>query len=247
MLALAIPERPSWRMAEPTTAERADRVVWGRALRALRLKSGKTLQQASANYRRFGQRVGDPARGLSVQRWQQAEKGNATFGEEQASRYAEALGRSFDDLLTERARILGEVPRRSSSGFAERETRPLVIPIFGRPELDAGGWKIGNGQVTEGGFDLRELLTPAIGVTYVADDSMAGWSEPGAMVIFDRSKRPIEGRGCVVETLAGDLYPRIFVGIDEEHVLVRATASPKIIPFRRQEVRGVYAVRLRGN
>lgn len=234
-------------MVDPTSAEKADRIVWGRALKALRVRSGKTLQEAAAAYRKFGQPKSEPPKGISVQRWQQAESGGIRFGEEQIERYCEALGASPEDLQVQRAKIMGQQPRQETPGFAERETRGLVIPIFGRPELGADGWQVRHAQYSDGNFDLRELMTPAIGVVRVADELMRGWADPGAPVIFDRSRRPLEGKGCVVETNDGDLYPRIFAGIDDEHVFVKTMASRKVIAFRRADVKGVYAVTFRGD
>ncbi len=66
-------------------------------------------------------------------------------------------------------------------------------------------------------------------------------------MIFDRGRRPVEGKGCVLETKAGELYVRLYVGMDEEHVLVRSLATPGPRAFKRSEVKGVYAVKFWGD
>lgn len=233
-----------WRVSEDP--EKTERQVWGAAVRALRLRQGRTLYEAATAYEPDGFVPGGPDKGLSVQRWQQIEKGSLKFNPDQRKRLAKALDASTEELELERARILGHRPRQAATGMAEREQRGLVIPIWGRAELDKEGWKIKAADQDAGGLDLRDLLGPSIGVLRVADGSMVGWADDGDLVIFDRDRRPREGKGCVVETLAAELYPRLFLGIDDEHVLVRSMTTPQPHAFRRDQIKGVYAVRFRG-
>lgn len=231
----------------PDTPEKTDRQVWGAALRALRLRSGKTLYEAASAYEPEGFTPGDPDKGVSVQRWQQIEKGQVKFTPEQRKRLAKALDATLEELDLERARILGHRPRPPAAGLEEREARGLVIPIWGRTEFGAEGWKVRASEISEAGFDVRELAGPSIGVTYVPDDTMQPKANPGALVIFDRGRRPAVDAGCVVETQAGELYPRMFVGDDAEHVLVRSLKVTRPVAFKREEVKGVYAVRFWGD
>jgi hypothetical protein len=182
-----------------------------------------------------------------VQRWQQIEKGSLRFTPEQRGRIAAALGATVEEIELERARILGHRPTRQQlRGMAEPETRGLVIPIYGRTELDRDGWRVTDAGKTEGFFDLRELMGPSIGVTHVADDGMGEKAAPGATVIFDRSRRPAKGKGCVVETVTGEMYVRLFDGVDDDHVVVRNLAG-RPTAFARGQVKGVYAVRFWGD
>lgn len=228
-------------------AEKTDRQVWGAAVRALRLRSGKTLAEAASGYEPEGFTPGDPGKGVSVQRWQQIEKGQVKFTAGQRKRLAKALDATGEELDLERARILGHRPRPAAAGAEEREQRGMVIPIWGRTEFGAEGWKVNAAEISEAGFDLRDLGGPSVGVTYVPDDTMLPKAKPGALVIFDRSRRPDVDGGCVVETHAGELYPRMFVGEDAEHVLVRSLKATRPVAFRRELVKGVYAVRFWGD
>jgi hypothetical protein len=233
-----------WRVSEDP--EKTERQVWGAAVRALRLRSGLTLHEAASAYEPDGFVPGGPDKGLSVQRWQQIEKGGLKFTPDQRKRLAKALDATPEGLELERARILGHRPRVAVTGMAEREPLGLVIPMWGRAELGKDGWKIKAAEPASPGLDLRDLLGPSIGVLRVVDGTMTGWAEDGDLVIFDRDRRPREGKGCVVETLTGDLYPRLFVGLDDDHALVRSMAHQKPVAFKRSEIKGVYAVRFRG-
>jgi transcriptional regulator with XRE-family HTH domain len=230
----------------PEVPDLSERQVWGAAVKALRLRAGLTLNDAASAYEPPGFTPGDPDRGLSVQRWQQIEKGSSRFTVEQRATIAKAVGATIEELELERARILGHRPRGRASGMAEPEPRGWAIPIYGRTELDRGGWRVTDAAKTEGFFDLRELTGASIGVTHVADDSMGLKAAPGTAVIFDRGRRPAKGKGCVVETVAGEMYVRLFDGVDHEHVIVRAMAG-KPLAFRRELVKGVYAVRFWGD
>lgn len=231
----------------PDAPEKADRQIWGAALKALRLRSGRTIASAAMAYEPVGFAPGDPNKGISVQRWQSIEGGNAKFGEAQRRSLVRALGASLEDLELERARIAGHRRPARTAGLAEPEGRAFEIPVWGRTEFAADGWTIKSADVAETTFDLRALAGPAIGVAYMPDDTMVPKVRSGRPVIFDRGRKPGVDEGCVVETLAGELYVRLFVGDDAEHVMVRSMARPTPTAFRRSDVKGVYAVRFWGD
>lgn len=243
LLATTETARQFWRVSEPP--DKTDRQVWGAALRALRQRSGKTLYEAASTYEPEGYTPGDPSKGLSVQRWQQIEKGDLKFTDEQRRRLARSLGADLEELELERARILGHRRTTRSEGVAERGA-VFTLPIWGRTEFGKDGWKVTGAEISEAAFDLRELTGPSIGVTYMPDDAMAPKVGAGRPVLFDRARRPETDKGCVVETQAGELYVRLFAGDDAEHVMVRSLAKPTPTPFKRSEIRGVYAVRFWG-
>lgn len=226
------------------TAEKTDRQVWGAAVRALRTRAGLSIYEAATNYEPEGYTPGDPDKGLSSQRWQQIEKGSLRFTPDQRERVARAVGQTVEELEHERARILGQRGRAPPRLVEVAEDgRRFTVPIYGRAQLGREGWEVSAATETEDSFDLRELLTPSIGALRVADDVMQGKADAGEIVIFDRARRPSADKGCVVETIDGRLIPRMFVGIDDEHVLVRTALSQAIQPYRRDLVRGVYAVK----
>lgn len=235
-------------MSEPSSLEKAERILWGRALRKLRERSGTTIYEAASSIRRQGQKLTETPTGISAQRWQQFEKGSLQFTADQIARVTAALGSNPDELELERAKLTGQRQRASAyGGVSEGPAPPMVIPIFGRAQLADEGWRVRDADQLDGALDLRDLLTPSMGVMRVADETMRGWAEPGDLVIFDRNRRPQPDKGCVVETLAGDLFPRLFVGIDAEHVMVRSMLAGEPFAFRRPEIKGVYAVRFRGD
>ncbi|HEV2530925.1 helix-turn-helix transcriptional regulator [Phenylobacterium sp.] len=239
--------RQSWRMAEHPP-ENTDRLVWGQALRALRKRHGRTVNEAAQAFEPERYTPGDPDKGVSVQRWSQIEKGNYRFSETQRARLAKAAGGDLEEFELERARILGHQRQAPARELAERTPRGLVIPLWGRAELAPEGWKVKGADVSEASFNLEDLARASIGATHLADDLMQPKADAGALVIFDRARRPALDKGCVVETLSGELWPRIYAGEDADHVIVRSVARPdRPQAFRRADVRGVYAVRFWGD
>jgi hypothetical protein len=231
----------------PEAPEKADRQIWGAAVKALRLRSGRTIAAAAMAYEPAGFTPGDPNKGISVQRWQSIEGGNAKFGEIQRRALVKALGSTLEDLELERARISGHRRPPRATSLAEPEGRGFEIPVWGRTEFGAEGWTIKSAEVVEATFDLRDLAGPSIGVTYMPDDTMAPKVRSGRPVIFDRGRKPDKDEGCVIETQAGELYVRLYMGDDAEHVMVRSLAKPTPAAFRRAEIKGVYAVRFWGD
>ena len=229
-------------VADQDDAEKTERQVWGAAVRALRLRSGATLHEAASAYEPDGFVAGDPNKGLSVQRWQQIEKGGLTFRPDQRRRLAKALGAAPEDLELERARILGHrLPPRTEGTSRAAPLIASVIPIYGHAEIGDRGWTVTHAEQASGGLPLAELAGAHIGAVRVVDDTLTGWAEAGELVIFDRSRRPTPGQGCVIETKAGELHVRRFVDLSLTELLVEPHTT-----FARGEVKGVYAVRFRG-
>ena len=229
-------------VADQDDAEKTERQVWGAAVRALRLRSGATLHEAASAYEPDGFVAGDPNKGLSVQRWQQIEKGGLTFKPDQRRRLAKALGAAPEELDLERARILGHrMPPRADGTSRAAPLIASVIPIFGHAEIGERGWTVTQSEQTSSGLPLAELAGAHIGAVRVVDDTLTGWAEAGELVIFDRSRRPPPGQGCVIETKAGELHVRRFIELTASALLVEPATT-----FTRAEVKGVYAVRFRG-
>jgi helix-turn-helix protein len=229
-------------VADQDDAEKTERQVWGAAVRALRLRSGATLHEAASAYEPDGFVAGDPNKGLSVQRWQQIEKGGLTFKPDQRRRLAKALGAAPEELDLERARILGHrVPSRNDGTSRATPLAALLIPIWGHAEIGERGWTVARSEQTTGTLALSELAGAHIGAVRVVDDTLTGWAEAGELVIFDRSRRPTPGQGCVIETKSGELHVRRFIALTATALVVEPATT-----FARAEVKGVYAVRFRG-
>ncbi len=243
MLLLATPERTRFLpgMAEPISVEQAERRLLGRALAELRRRAGpggKSISQQAAADRLH----------ISVQAWQKYEAGARRFTTAQVAKVTAALGGSPEELMMERARLLGQIPRQAITGLGEREQRPFEIPVWGRAKAGPEGPQVYDaGQEPEGVVDLRGLRGPSIGATRIAGDSMVPWGEPGEVVIFDRDRWPSRGAGCVIETEDGGLYVKLYDHSDEAHVFARQFNPEKLVPFRLSSIKGVYAIRLRGD
>ena len=237
VLSLAITREPysTRRMATTISAEKAEQQLLGRALKALRLRLGLT------------QPVAAEALGTSTQNWQKYEAGERRFTDLQVRRLTAALGAEPQELMDQRARILGEGPRPSAAGMAECAQRTFEIPVWGRPRAGPEGAEVHGAGEAVGAVDLHGLRSPAVGATRIADEAMIPWGHPGETVIFDRDRWPSRGAGCVIETSDGRLYVKVYDHADDAHVFARQFNPEKMISFQLGQVRGVYAIRLRGD
>lgn len=237
MLSLAInqPVRFAPRMAQTISVEEAERRVLGKALAALRDRAGLTQYEAAQ------------ALNISTQAWQMYEAGRRKFTPEQIARVTGALGNTPEDLMVQRARILGQEPPITAAGLAEREARAFEIPLWGRALVGPGGPAIGGADSSEGAVDLKGLRSTGVGATRIADGSMIPWGAPGEAVIFDRDRWPKPGEGCVIETKVGDLFVKLYDHSDAGHVYARQFNPEQVVSFALQLVKGVYAIRLRGD
>ena len=98
-----------------------------------------------------------------------------------------------------------------------------------------------------GVIDLKGLRSSATSATRIADETMTPWGEPGEIVIFDRDRWPRRGTGCVVETIAGQLLVKIYERSDDGQVHLRQFNPDQLVSLARDQVKGVYAIRLRGD
>jgi transcriptional regulator with XRE-family HTH domain len=96
-------------------------------------------------------------------------------------------------------------------------------------------------------IDLRSFAGPSSDRLRLADDTLVPWGEPGELVIFDRGRYPRRGGGCVVETAAGDKLVKLYERSDESHIYVSQLNPPRTDTLVRADLKGVYAVRLRGD
>ena len=101
MLSLAINTRRGFpqSMGNTISAEDAERRLMGRALARLRERASMTQYEAAV------------ALGMSTQGWQAYEAGKRRFTDDQIASVAKALGYEPDDLMIERARLIGQDPQ----------------------------------------------------------------------------------------------------------------------------------------
>lgn len=214
--------------------ERAEQAQLGLAFR--RLRERKRLTQA------------DVAKelGMTSQGWQKYETGERQFSEEKIAAILSAIGATRDDLNEELNRALG----RPTHGRADRSQGDLsfVIDVYGRARAGAQGIQVYDVGEPLRTVDLRQILGPSTDAMEIAGDSMVPWAEPGEIVLFDRDRYPKRGHGCVIETKAGEYYIKLYEKSDGSTLFVRElNPEERVLTFPLRDVKGVYAIRLRGD
>lgn len=222
-VALASPVyRPAFhRMADSDTDDvspaRREQLLIGKALRQLRLRYGLTLARSAERF------------DVSTQAWQRYEAGERRFPDWKLSKLAVAAGGSLEELMVERARL-------ETGGESED-----VVHLS-----DRGRGFNHNGRAGAVMTQLAGLLGPHSDSLRLASDDLSPWAESGELIIFDRDRPPRRGHGCVVEMAEGPSQVWIFDGRSEAGVRVRGPAADAE-PSTLSGVRGVYAVRFRGD
>jgi transcriptional regulator with XRE-family HTH domain len=148
------------------------------------------------------------------------ELGERRFTHDKLQRILSAIGATEQELAAERA-------------------QPFVLDVVGRSHAGGGAHRT---------VDIRQLLGPASGALEVAGEEMAPWAEPGETLFFDRDRYPKRGHGCIVETTDGAFVPRLYERSDGSTLFVRVlNPENRVESLPMNQVKGVYAVRLRGD
>lgn len=158
---------------------------------------------------------------VSTQAYQRYEAGHRKLPEHKLQALAEAAGASLEDVMRERALL----------------EQGDIIPFPPRP--------------AEGGPLLNELaflLGPGADRLRLDTDALSPWASIGELIIYDRARPPRRDHGCVVEDLDGKLSVFMFAGRDDETARLYTLAPDRREVTRPMAgLRGVYAVRLRGD
>jgi phage repressor protein C with HTH and peptisase S24 domain len=235
--ALAInSEARSFRRMTMTVDPRiAEQRLTGQAFKALRERRGK-----------FQKNIAD-ALGLTTQAWQKYEAGERRWNPETIETALLALGVGREALDAERSKILGLPPRRQSAGFSDRGSE-YTVDVVGKVRAGASGIQIFNDGEPLRQVDLRSLFGPESDAMEVAGDSVSPWANSGEIVIFDRGRFPRPGAGCVVETVEGGLLLKFYEKSDGSTLFLKELVPvERIIQIPMRDVKGIYAVRLRGD
>lgn len=214
-------------MPSTKAVHRAEQELLGKAIRTLR-------EQA-----RLPQSHIAKALDITTQGWGPYEAGERGFTDEKLERVLESLGASEDDLERVRAELLGQA---KPAGVAERSA-PFLLDVVGRSQ----GPHDNDATIAVRRVDLRQILGPSSGAIEVATEEMAPWAEPGEILFFDRDRYPKRGLGCVVETRDGRFLPRLYERSDGSTLFVKVLNPPRIDSLALADIKGVYAVRLRGD
>ncbi|HEY2178061.1 MAG TPA: helix-turn-helix domain-containing protein [Caulobacteraceae bacterium] len=221
-------------MASTVSPEQAERELTGRALRRMREDRGLFQGHVAKKM------------GMTSQAWQKYEAGERRFGDK-LPRILEAIGATEEDLRDMRAALLGGGVRLHSRGVQE-ERRPFTIDVYGRARAGPQGvqsYDVGEPLRT---IDISQILGPSTNALEIAGDSMVPWGDPGEIVLFDRDRYPKRGTGCVIETLAGEYYVKLYERSDGSTLFARELSpEDRIVTFALKDLRGVYAIRLRGD
>jgi phage repressor protein C with HTH and peptisase S24 domain len=178
--------------------------------------------------------------------YQQYEVGEREFTPERLQEILSYLRATEADLEIERARLL------SAPQAPANDTRPpvndMVFDVYARAQAGPLGHQVRDSDEPIRQIDLRQVLGKNVGATEVAGESMIPWAEPGEIVLFDRGRHPRRGYGCVIETKAGEFYVKFYSHMDGSTLFVRElNPEDRLIQFPLADLRGVYAVRLRGD
>lgn len=213
----------------------------GAAIRNLRERSrpaGKRMSQDEAAAKL----------GMTRQAWQSYEAGDrqVVLRSDVQERIAEALDTTVEALLFEYDKIIGTPARRPERTADDRDAPSfeLVVPSRAKAGRRAPlAYDLGEPETT---VDMGWMFGPNGSGLRVAGDSMTGYVESGQLVIFDRTRWPSRGEGCVIETNDGELYVKEYVAQEGPILRVRQRFPEEIIEFPMDEIKGVYAIRLRG-
>ena len=228
------------RMSETISADAAERQLLGRVLKQLRTRAGLTQPEAAE---RLGQ---------SAQSWQRYEAGERQFTPALLGKLARALNLDPEEFELERARlldVLGPAQRQSQrQAVAERSPPGFTIPVWGRVRASEQGPQVYDAGEPEHVIEATSLFGPSTGALRMAGESMIPWGEPGELIIFDRNSYPRRGHGCVIETVAGEYYVKLYEGSAGGLLMVKELfPEERTVNFMTADIKGVYAVRLRGD
>ncbi len=209
----------------------------GEAVRALRERAGLTQAAAAA------------LAGVTRQAWQNYEAGNrqAILRTDLQDELARALGVTRDDILAERDRRLGIAPTPPGRTVASpRLGAAYELAVLGSVRAGAQGPQVYDTGALETLVDVSWMFGPNARTLRVAGESMTGYAESGELIVYDLSKWPRRGEGCVVELTSGDLYVKEYLGSAQGVLKVRQRYPEEDLSFPLDQVRGVYTVRFRG-
>lgn len=215
---------------------KAEQRLLGQALRAVR-----ESRRPKPSLRDIGQ-----ALDMTGANYQQYELGERSFTQDKLDAILTALGATEAEVESERAKILGEDAQPANENRTAGD--PMVVEIYARAMAGPLGTQVRDIGEPLRQIDLRQILGRNVGATEVGGESMIPWAEPGEIVLFDRGRHPRRGYGCVIETKEGDLFVKLYSHQDGSTLFVKELyPEEKTITFPLATLKGVYAVRLRGD
>lgn len=227
-------------MDDTVSVPDAEARAMGAAVRALRDEKGLSQPQAGARMK--------PSP-VTAQAWANYEAGKRRFTEVLIGRICAAIGVSRDELISMRNRQLAEGAAPTPRPQMVREAaRVFELPVWGRARAGPSGPELHDEGEPEQVIDLRTIFGATTRALRVAGESMTGYVEPGELVIYDTATWPRRGHGCVVELHSGNFLVKLYEKTDGSTLFLREHfPEERTLDVSMAEVKGVYAVRLRGD
>lgn len=206
----------------------------GLALKILRNRSGLS-QEVAAERAQIG-----------VQSWQNYEVGRRGMDAGKIAKVTAAVGSSPEEHALEVAK-LSDADRVQHSRGMEDRSRPFALPLGGVAYGGANRPAIYDMSAPEV-IDFAAYFTANDRVLRLAGMSMYPYADEGGFVTYNVRKPPRRGQGCVIEMKAGSYLVKRFERIDAETLHVTELyPTERALEFALAEVRGIYAIGLRGD
>lgn len=242
MSSLALRSDPwiSTRMVDISAHEQQERELAGAALKILRKRAGLTQEAAVAN-----------ATGISLPSWKNYEWGKRGMDAPTLARAVAAVGSTVEAHQLEVSRLSRPMSadrnERSFLGVEDRG-RPMALPVGGvahggapRPNVFDHG---GQAEV----IDFASYFAPGTRVLRLGGMSMVPYAEPGGFVTYNPRQPARRGFGAVIEMVDGDYIVKRFDKMDADTLYVTELyPEERELTFPLSDVRGVYAIGLRGD
>lgn len=208
---------------------------------------GTALRRLRLRYELSQREAGELAN-THQQTWQRYEAGDndALLKVTLQRRLAEAIGSDHEEFLLELANLDPPRGRRTAQSVYDGRG-PLELPLAGRARAGPQGIHAYDGGDDET-FDLSGLLGDDARVLRLAGESMIPYAEPGGFVTYNLKRYPRRGQGCVIELTNGDFYVKRYERMDDDRLIVTELHPvEREVKFPLAEVKGLYAVGLRGD
>lgn len=218
--------------------EVSERKLVGRALRALRDRAGMTQPEAA------------DAMGVTVAAWQNYEAGKRQWKPALLRDVLAAIGATPEELAMARAHMQDEpqIQIATYAGVRERPAAAFQVPVHGRARMGPMGANLHDAGEPEGVIDLNSIVGPHTRALRLAGESMIPYAEPGGFVLYQLNQWPGRGKGCVIETTAGEYHVKRYDRTDGSAVYATELwPEEKQLRFEMKDLKGVYAVMLRGD
>lgn len=178
----------------------AEAILWGQALRALRLRSGKTQSEAADLIDRSHQ---------VWAYWETAKRVKSFLRMETQREAAEALGFNWAQLAAAKDAIeRGEAQISIDPIHAPGAT--FRIPVTGDTREGPAGYGVYESDASMA-LDIQRYVDENTRVLPVATEDAAPFAEPGGFVTYSVKGPPLKGRGVVIKMRGGPFLIRRYV------------------------------------